>query len=128
MKLHPSEVALLQDLATAKNWWKSAAAEGISEPRAAQWIESTEAWSKLSECVAKAGANEAFVDVVSELLSGLIHSVLVSLDGGTSLAETTLITLQDEEGYEFKRFLHEFWPEYADGMGSSPAGRSGLSQ
>ncbi|RVT84905.1 hypothetical protein [Inhella crocodyli] len=113
MKLHPSEIAFLLDLAAAKASWKAAAAAGISNPSAV-WIENANAWSKLSECLKQAGATENFVEVVSELMSGLLHSVLVSLDGGTSLAETTLISLRDEEGHEFKRFLHEFWPEYAE--------------
>lgn len=46
-----------------------------------------------------------------ELLSGQAHSFLVALDGGSSLADTTLIAIQDEGGHVFKTFLHEFWPE-----------------
>jgi hypothetical protein len=48
---------------------------------------------------------------VSELLSRLTHSALVTLDGGSALAETTLLTISDKDGHEFKNFLHEFWPE-----------------
>lgn len=117
MKPHPSEIAFLLDLASAKDSWKAAAAEGIADPSAV-WIENTDAWSKLSESLKQAGAVEAFVEVASELMSGLLHSVLVSLDGGTSLAETTLISLRDEKGHEFRRFLHEFWPEYSEGVRS----------
>lgn len=112
MNLHSSEIALLEDLALAKSSWTSAAAEAISNPQSAVWIENAEAWSKLSTCVQDSEAKEAFVAVVSELLSGLVHSTLVSLDGGTALAETTTLSIQDAEGYTFKRFLHEFWPEY----------------
>ncbi len=60
-------------------------------------------------------SKDAFATVVSELLSGLIHSTLVALDGGTALADTTIVSISDSEGYEFKRFLHEFWPDYSEG-------------
>jgi hypothetical protein len=114
MTLHPSEIALLKDLALARSSWTSAAAEGLSNPNAI-WIENQEAWSTLSACLQREGSTEAFTAVVSELLSGLIHSVLVSFDGGTALAETTILKIEDEEGHEFKRFLHEFWPNCASG-------------
>lgn len=113
MNLHSSEIAFLKDLALAKSSWTSAAAEAISNPQSAVWIENAEAWSKLSACAQDPEAKEAFVAVVSELLSGLVHSALVSLDGGSALAETTTLSVQDADGYTFKRFLHEFWPEYA---------------
>jgi hypothetical protein len=114
MDLHPSEVALLRDLALAKSSWTSAASEAISNPQAERWIENEQAWSKLSSLLRDSDSHDAFVAVVSELLSGLMHSVLVTLDGGSALAESTLLTVQDEKGHEFKKFLHEFWPHYAN--------------
>ncbi len=112
MTLHPSEVALLKDLALAKASWVSAAADAIEAPKDSVWIENTEAWSRLSGYVQCPEAKEAFVAVVSELISGVLHSALVSLDGGSALAETTILSIQDADGHIFKRFLHEFWPEY----------------
>lgn len=112
MNLHPSEIALLKDLALAKSSWTSAAAEAIAAPEDAVWVENAEAWSKLSACVQAPEAKEAFIAVVSELLSGVLHSALVSLDGGSALADTTTLSVQDADGYQFERFLHEFWPEY----------------
>lgn len=112
MKLHPSEIAFLLDLAAAKASWTAAAAEGIANPSAV-WIENANAWLQLADGLKQTGTTDAFLEVASELMSGLLHSVLVTLDGGTSLAETALISLRDENGHEFKRFLHEYWPEYA---------------
>jgi hypothetical protein len=111
VNLHPSELALLKDLSTAKDSWTASAADGISNPHSAMWIDNHEAWSKLSASLPDAESRDAFVAVVSELLSGLVHSMLVTLDGGSVLAETTLVSIQDDNGYEFKRFLHEFWPD-----------------
>jgi hypothetical protein len=113
MNLHPSEIAFLQDLARAKETWLAGAAEAMSDPTKVAWSQDSAAWSKLASCVHAANAEEELQSVLSELLSGLIHSVLVSLDGGTVLAETTSLTVRDESGHEFKRFLHEFWPEYS---------------
>ena len=113
MNLHPSEIALLKDLALAKSSWVSATAEAIKAPREAFWVENNAAWSKLSEYLQCSEAKEAFVAVVSELISGVLHSTLVSLDGGSALAETTSLSIKDADGHVFKRCLHEFWPEYS---------------
>ena len=40
-------------------------------------------------------------------LRGVLHSFLVTLDGGTALADRGLIRIQDEGGVEFDRYLHE---------------------
>jgi hypothetical protein len=112
MNLHPSEVAFLKALAMAKASWKAAAAEGIASD-AVPWAENDSAWRKLAQSLSSED-RAAFLSVVDDLLSGIIHSTLVTLDGGSALSETTLLTIQDNQGYEFKRFLHEFWPEFKD--------------
>ena len=113
--LHPSEAALLTALAAAKHSWLTAAVEAIREPRSIQWTEVEEAWSSLAERIADRPDREAFQAVVNELLSGLCHSLLVVLDGGAELANSTSLTVQDEQGHVLKRFLHEFWPGFSDG-------------
>jgi hypothetical protein len=116
MKLHLSEIALLTDLASAKDYWTSAALEAVSSPERCQWLQNTQAWSKLAGCVDTAASKEAFATAISEVLSGLVHSVLVSFDGGSALADISRLTIQDDKGYGFKQFLHEYWPEYADSV------------
>lgn len=51
---------------------------------------------------------------VEDELRGLMHGLLVIFDGGTALAERGLISIVDEKGWSFDRFLHEkcfdYWP------------------
>ena len=50
--------------------------------------------------------------VVEDELWGLYHGLFVILDGGTALAEEGLVRIQDEDGVEFDRFLHEICFSY----------------
>ena len=47
-------------------------------------------------------------------LRGLYHGLFVIFDGGTALANEGLVSIVDEDGVAFERFLHEtcfeFWP------------------
>ena len=77
MKLTPSEAAFLEDLARAAASWTSGATAAISNPNSLIWSENSEAWLKLSSCIRASDVQQEFALVVSELLSGLVHSVLV---------------------------------------------------
>jgi hypothetical protein len=52
--------------------------------------------------------------VLLDEMRGLYHGVLVMFDGGTSLADQGLISIVDEDGIAFQRWLHEicfgYWP------------------
>jgi hypothetical protein len=52
--------------------------------------------------------------VVEDELCGLYHGLFVIFDGGTALADEGLISIVDEDGESFDRFLHEVcfahWP------------------
>ena len=115
MRLEPNEIAFLKDLALSKDSWVAAAREGVTEP-SQLWFENEQAWKALAANLQTREAKEAFERVVTELLSGLVHSVLVTLDGGTQLAESTLLSITDGEGYEFSRHLHESWPLYSGAL------------
>jgi hypothetical protein len=53
--------------------------------------------------------------VVEDELQGLYHALFVILDGGTGLANEGLVSVVDEDGVPFDRFLHEicfrYWTE-----------------
>jgi hypothetical protein len=118
MSLHTSEDAFLRSLAEANESWLGAAREALASPTKAKWSEKQQSWSTLSARLTSECDREALQAVLTELLSGLTHSVLVTLDGGSALAETTILKIQDEQGVTFKSFLHEFWPRYSNGSGA----------
>lgn len=112
MKLHPSERALLSALAQARDSWVASANTAVADPSSAlPWSEAQDAWVELAAQLTTPEQHAAFRSVMNELLTGIIHSALVVLDGGSSLAETTLLQIQDSEGHVLRGYLHEFWPE-----------------
>jgi hypothetical protein len=52
--------------------------------------------------------------VVEDELRGLYHGLFVILDGGSALANEGLVSVVDEDGVAFDRYMHEicfrFWP------------------
>ena len=48
----------------------------------------------------------------SEVILGVIHSMLVILDGGTSLSDHYSLTLTDGDGNELPKHLHEVFMDY----------------
>ncbi|MED5617646.1 hypothetical protein [Ideonella sp. BN130291] len=114
MELTSSEDAFLSALVVAKESWLRYAVEAVANPSSAKWSDAHAAWVSLSECAQREDDRAAFRAIVNHLLSGLVHSMLVTLDGGSVLSETTTLTIQDAEGVTLKSFLHEYWPDYSD--------------
>lgn len=61
-----------------------------------------------------AEAPEKATLIIEDELRGLYHGLFVMFDGGTALANDGLISIIDEDGKPFDRFLHEIcfvhWP------------------
>ena len=113
MALTDTEAAFLEDLASAKASWLRAALQAIRSPTPdLAWTRDDAAWLKLREALSAAGCTEQFGVVIDELLAGLVHSFLVTLDGGSALAETTELTVLDAKKRAFRKFLHEYWREH----------------
>ena len=110
MPLHPTEAALLEDLARAKKDWVEIAGSAIDQGGEPGWSDHPDRWMRLRKVVCEAGLTDDFKIAVGEVLSGAIHSILVTLDGGSQLAETTLLRVVDDDGHEFAKYLHEYWP------------------
>lgn len=68
---------------------------------------------RIKKATAKWGLNSQVSSHLEELiweeLQTVAHSFLVSIDGGTSLAEKGLISIFDEHGNEFDNYLHELF-------------------
>ena len=68
---------------------------------------------RIASRLAEAPGTEATA-IVEDELRGLYHGLLVIFDGGTALADEGLVSVVDEDGVPFDRYLHEiclgFWP------------------
>jgi hypothetical protein len=107
------EAAFLQDLVSSKNSWLEAARTALEGRTDLAWSECPDAWRTLASLLTAGEQRASVLAAINELLSGLSHSFLATLDGATQLAETTLVEVRGDDAAPFKRFLHEFWPEYS---------------
>lgn len=98
--------ALLQDLAVGVDYWRESVRVGL-DGRPTPDERATDALQVLRN----AGADgDALVTVVEWALSGLVHTALVTLDGGSS--ECPTLDLRDPHGRSLGVGLHEEWPDF----------------
>lgn len=69
--------------------------------------------ARIARRIAEAPAEVA--SIVEDEMRGLYHGLFVIFDGGTVLADEGLVSILDEDGEPFARFLHEVcfahWPK-----------------
>ncbi|MBI1322846.1 hypothetical protein GC170_06640 [bacterium] len=69
--------------------------------------------TRIVRSIAEAPSEAA--SIVDDELRGLYHALFVMFDGGTALADEGLVSIVDEDGEPFDRFLHEVcfahWPK-----------------
>ncbi len=102
-----SQREFIEELATSLDYWTDTLVRSVSDESDLRWSERPDEFRKLAEALRRGGAQDAFASVVREGLRGVIHSVLVTLDGGTQLAESVLLSITDDHGETFGRDLHE---------------------
>lgn len=101
-----SREALLQDLAAAVDSWRSAVNDALNG--------SADTDPEMVDVLANLDLSptdvSSIVAVVEWALSGLVHSALVTLDGGSASCPT--LELRDPHGNALGDALHEQWPEF----------------
>lgn len=107
------EEALFADLAAALEYWKAGSIEALTAPTAdLSWCDHPEAFRTLQSKLRSASDQDAVSACMSEILRGVIHSVLVALDGGTKMAESQPLNVVTEDGVVLSRSLHEGFIDY----------------
>ena len=103
-----TEQSLYEALANTYDHWLSTAVKSMENADSnLQWTDQPEAFQKLAEALRETENIPSFEQVLSEIIRGVLHSTLVTLDGGTTLAEKTNLTITDDNGYELHKYLHE---------------------
>lgn len=102
------EQALYDDLAATLDYWKVASVESLTDPDVdLSWCDHPTAFRTIQKKLQTSQDRDAIASCMSEILRGLIHSVLVTLDGGSKLAETHSFNLVTSEGEMISSVLHE---------------------
>jgi hypothetical protein len=103
-----AETAFLEDLARSLDHWTESAVSALTDPASdLAWTEAPESFRRLQDSLKEPRNVADLRAAVADLLRGQIHSVLVSIDGGTALAEDFSLSLQDQHGTELGPGLHE---------------------
>ena len=112
MSSNPEEL-LYEDFAVSLEYWTNTAVEALIDPRKdLRAFDDVEAFAHLQRKFSSNEDEKALASVMSEILRGQIHSILVSLDGGTKMADAQRIFLATEKGRPLARDLHEGFVRY----------------
>jgi hypothetical protein len=107
------EDALFKDLATALDHWMAGSIEALTDPNAdLSWCDHPDAFRTIQTKLQFAPDQLALSACMSEILRGVIHSVLVTLDGGTKMAESHALKVITEDGIPLSGSLHEGFIDY----------------
>lgn len=116
-KLHMNDKQklLLQNLINIKDYWTKTAVDGLNPNTDLIWSDYEDEYKILQTKLTSQEELNAFHKVQSEVIQGVIHSILVMIDGGDDLAENYLIDLVDretDESLQKEVSLHEEFVGY----------------
>ena len=108
------EEKFFEDLCRHVEKWSDAAVKAVERPSTATWADSAEAFQRLN---AKGWTAEDLKDLKATLIEtadGVLHSTLVSIDGGSALASFGRLELIDAGARSplSDGALHEDFAEY----------------
>ena len=105
-----SQKEFFEDLACSIDYWTDGLMDAVSNPEVdLVWTKNPDAFRRLGDVLRTSGVLDDCRTVARELLRGLIHSVLVTFDGGTALAEHVRLDIVDNNGRIFDKYLHELF-------------------
>ena len=106
--------AFFEDLAATLDSWVSASVEALTDMNTDFiWFDKPEYFAKLRVALNQAEITPDEVkQVFTEIIRGVLVSILTSIDGGTALTGEGLISLVDEQGQTLGDDLHNEFVTY----------------
>jgi len=106
---------LYENLKDIKDYWVKTSVEGITRNTDLIWSEVELQYKILRDKIASDEEKIAYEKIINEVIKGVIHSVLVMIDGGDKLADHYLIDLIEQKtrkSIKENGALHEAFYEY----------------
>ncbi|MGE7667175.1 histidine kinase [Ureibacillus composti] len=106
---------LLHNLKNIKDYWTKTAIDSLNPNSDLIWSENEDEYKILQTKLISQEELNAYRKVQNEIIQGVIHSILVMVDGGDELADKYLIDLVDRETRESllkETALHEEFNGY----------------
>lgn len=95
--MNEKQTFLLQNLKQIKDYWTNASVDSLNPNSDLIWSENEEEYKLLQTKIKSPEELNAYRKTQNEIIKGVIHSILVMIDGGDELADTYLLDLIDKE-------------------------------
>lgn len=114
---------IFEDLGRELDGWVRVATEAVSgENPDLTWAgEAAPAIKRMRQSLTSPDLVRAYEVSLRKILAGLLHSVMVSFDGGTQLADKLRVRLATDDGQEIGPGLNELLFEHLHDTGRLPA-------
>ena len=121
--MNPTQREIFEDLGRELDGWVRVATDAVSgaNPDLTWAGEAGPAVKRLRQCLSSPELVNAYEVSLRKTLAGLLHSVMVSLDGGTQLADKVRVRLTTADGQEIGPGLNELLFEHLHETGRLPA-------
>ena len=93
------------------HWSKLVSSSLCGETESDTWSNNPDSLNQLRAILKAKALREDVENVLRDALSGLAHSMLVTLDGGTKMADKIKVRLADQNGHYFCSYLHEIFAD-----------------
>ncbi|CAH1217430.1 hypothetical protein PAECIP111893_04277 [Paenibacillus plantiphilus] len=106
---------LFQNLKRIKDYWANEVTNSLKPSTDLIWSNYEENYKLLQGKLRTPEEQEAFKNIQDEIIKGVLHSILVMIDGGDALADDIRIDIIDEETRESLKeniALHEEFVSY----------------
>ncbi|MBO2536954.1 MULTISPECIES: histidine kinase [Rummeliibacillus] len=106
---------LFEHLKSIKDYWVKTSVESLDENADLIWSDYEEEYHKLQCLLKNDEEKEAYERVLNELIKGVLHSILVMVDGGDDLADkytVDLIAEKHNKSLKMNGALHEEFYDY----------------
>lgn len=107
---------LFKNLKDIKDYWVKTGIEGLNPSEDLIWSEFEKAYKLLQRKIVNDNKKNAYEKILSEIIKGVIHSILVMIDGGDALASNYLIDEETKESLKENIALHEEFFGYLLGV------------
>lgn len=88
---------LFERLAEIKDYWVNASSEKLVDKSDLVWSDVESSYQILKQKLSSEAERDAYEKVTDNIIEGVIHSILVMIDGGDELADKLLLDLTERE-------------------------------
>ena len=98
--MNEKQKLLFQNLKNIKDSWTTIAVDGLNPITDLSWSENEDEYKILQTRITSQEEINAFHNIQNDIIQGVIHSILVMIDGGNELADHFLVDLVDRDTKE----------------------------